>query len=254
MGFSHSEDVALMKSFNDGIETSIEVIVPSPWFPETVKMLQQNQRVDVGLHFAITSEWDNIKWRPLMDATSLKNKDGYYYQMLFKNKFYPGQSVLENAWKLEDVEKEMRAQIEMIKKYIPRVSHITGHMGSTAFMPEVKALASKIAKEYNLAVDVDLDKSGAISSVGFDFRNKTTEERINAFIGMLDKLEDGKTYVYVEHPGLDNNEMRAIHHIGNEDVAKARQDVTTMFTSEKVKEAIVRKGIQLVSYKQVIGN
>jgi CubicO group peptidase (beta-lactamase class C family)/predicted glycoside hydrolase/deacetylase ChbG (UPF0249 family) len=254
MGFSHSADVALMKSFNDGIETSIEVIVPSPWFPETVKMLQQNQRVDVGLHFAITSEWDNIKWRPLMDATSLKNKDGYYYQMLFKNKFYPGQSVLENAWKLEDVEKEMRAQIEMIKKYIPRVSHITGHMGSTAFMPEVKALASKIAKEYNLAVDVDLDKSGAISSVGFDFRNKTTEERINAFIGMLDKLEDGKTYVYVEHPGLDNNEMRAIHHIGNEDVAKARQDVTTMFTSEKVKEAIVRKGIQLVSYKQVIGN
>ncbi len=39
--------------------------------------------------------------------------------------------------------------------------------------------------------------------------------------------------------------------IGYEDVASGRQDVTDIFTSEKVKEAIIRKGIQLVSYKDV---
>ena len=83
----------------------------------------------------------------------------------------------------------------------------------------------------------------------YEFRNKTTEERIEGFIKMLDKLEAGKTYVFVEHPGLDNEELRAISHIGYEDVAKERQDVTTVFTSEKVKEAVVRKGINLVSYK-----
>jgi hypothetical protein len=65
-------------------------------------------------------------------------------------------------------------------------------------------------------------------------------------------LEDGKTYVFVEHPGLDNAELKAISHIGYEDVAQGRQDVTTIFTSEKVKEAIIRKGIQLVSYKDVL--
>ena len=69
---------------------------------------------------------------------------------------------------------------------------------------------------------------------------------------MLDKLETGKTYVYVEHPGLDNAELRAISHIGYEDVAQGRQDVTTILTSEKVKEAIVRKGIKLVSYAEVL--
>jgi CubicO group peptidase (beta-lactamase class C family)/predicted glycoside hydrolase/deacetylase ChbG (UPF0249 family) len=253
MGFSHSADMALIKCFNEGIETSIEVIVPSPWFPETAKILQQNPGVDVGLHFAITSEWDNIKWRPVSECPSLKNSDGYFYQMLFKNKFYPTQAVMDNPWKLEDVEKEMRAQIEMAKKYIPRVSHVTGHMASTSFSPEVKALATKLAKEYNLPmVDIDRDKNAAIAYVGFDFRDKSTEERTRAFIDMLDKLEDGKTYVFVEHPGIDNDELKAIYHIGNEDVAKARQDVTTIFTSEKVKEAIVRKGIQLVSYQQAL--
>jgi CubicO group peptidase (beta-lactamase class C family)/predicted glycoside hydrolase/deacetylase ChbG (UPF0249 family) len=249
MGFSHSGNDALIKCYKEGIETSIEVIVPSPWFPEAVKLLEQNKTVDVGLHFAITAEWDNIKWRPLTDAPSLKNKDGYFYPMLFHNNNYPQQAVMDNAWKLADVEKELRAQIEMALKYIPRLSHISGHMGSTAFAPEVKEMTKRVAKEYKLAM---IDTDSGINYTGFDFRNKTTDERIQAFINMLDKLEEGKTYVYVEHPGLDNDELRAIYHIGYDDVAKGRQDVTNIFTSDKVKEAIEQKGIQLVSYKDVI--
>ena len=77
---------------------------------------------------------------------------------------------------------------------------------------------------------------------------------MDAFIKMLDLLAEGKTYVFVEHPGMDNEELRAISHIGYEDVAKGRQDVTTLFTHEKVKEAIHRKGINLVSYKDVLSS
>ncbi len=253
MGYSHSGNVALIQSYTEGIETSIEVIVPSPWFPEAVALLENNKTVDVGLHFAITSEWDNIKWRPLTDCPSLKNKDGYFYPMIYHNNNYPNQAVMDNAWKLEDIEKELRAQIEMALKYIPRLSHVSGHMNSTGFAPEVKALARRVAKEYKLTmVDIDSEKDIKTSYIGIDARNKSTEEKIQAFIKMLDKLEEGKTYVFVEHPGIDNDELRAVYHIGYEDVAKGRQDVTTIFTSEKVKEAIQQKGIKLVSYKEAI--
>ncbi len=252
MGFSHAANVALINSYRHGIETSIEVIAPSPWFPETVKILQQNPRVDVGLHFAITSEWDHVKWRPITDCASLKDADGYFYPMLYKNKNYPGQAVLDHAYSLSDIEKELRAQIELVKKYIPRISHVSGHMGSTAFSPEVKALALKLAKEYKLPM-VDVDPGSIpVTNIGFNFRNKSTEQRIDSFIEMLGNLEDGKTYVFVEHPGLDNEELRAISHIGYEDVAQGRQDVTTIFTSEKVKAAIINRGIQLVSYKDIL--
>jgi predicted glycoside hydrolase/deacetylase ChbG (UPF0249 family) len=250
MGYSHSGNEALIKSYVEGIETSIEIIVPSPWFPEAVKMLEKNSKIDVGLHFAITSEWDNVKWRPLTSAPSLRNKDGYFYPMLFHNKNYPMQAIMDNDWKIEDIEKELRAQIEMAKKYIPRLSHVSGHMGSLAFTKEMKEMTARIGKEYGIQM-VDAG-STHIQYTGYEFRNKTTEERIEGFIKMLDKLEAGKTYVFVEHPGLDNEELRAISHIGYEDVAKERQDVTTVFTSEKVKEAVVRKGINLVSYKEAL--
>lgn len=252
MGFSHSGNVALIKSYREGIETSIEVIVPSPWFPETVTQLASNPRVDVGLHFAITSEWDNIKWRPVSDCPSLTNEDGYFYPMLYKNKNYPGQAVVDHTWNLGDIERELRGQLKLALKYIPRLSHISGHMGSTGFDPKVKEMVAKVAAEYNLlTVDSDPSKN-AISYARFDISGKTTEQRIDGFIEMINHLEDGKTYVYVEHPGIDDDELRAISHIGYEDVAQGRQDVTIMFTSEKVREAITKRGVELVSYKDVL--
>ncbi|MBX2953836.1 MAG: serine hydrolase [Leadbetterella sp.] len=253
MGYSHSGNLALLKSSLQGIQTSIEVIAPAPWFPEAVKMLQENPGIDVGLHFALTSEWDNVKWRPLTEAKSLRNADGYFYSMIQKNSYYPGQAIMDHGFELRDIEMELRAQIELLKKYVPRVSHISGHMGCTLFTPEVKALVRKVAAEYGLpVVDSDAVKDFGIEYIWIDSRNKSTEERIDAFIRQLDKLENHKTYVFLEHPGLDNEELRAIHHIGYENVAQDRQAVTDLFTSEKVKMAIYRKGIRLVSYREAL--
>ena len=253
MGFSHSGNEALIKTYKEGIVTSIEVIAPSPWFPEAAKLLQQNPQIDVGLHFAISSEWDNVKWRPLTDAPSLRNSDGYFYPMTFPNKNYPSQSVIENSPTLRDIEKELRAQISLAFKYIPRLSHISGHMGSASLSPEVKEMTKRVAKEYRLSVvDGGPDNELNAAYIWFDSRNMTTDQRIETFIAKLDELEPGQTYVYVEHPGKDNEELQAIHHIGYENVAKDRQAVTELLTSEKVKEAIIRKGIRLVSYKDLI--
>ena len=119
MGYSHAGNEAIIKCYKEGIETSVEVIVASPWFPEAVKMLEENPGLDVGIHLAITSEWSNIKWRPLSDCPSLRDADGYFFPMIWPNKNYPGQAVKEQKWKLEDVEKEFRAQIEMAIKRSP---------------------------------------------------------------------------------------------------------------------------------------
>jgi len=249
MGFSHSGNEALIKTFKEGIEKSIEVIVPSPWFPEAVKLLEENPNVDVGIHLVLTSEWDNIKWRPLTDASSIKDSNGYFYPMIWPNNNYPNQALLQHKWKIEDIEKEWRAQIELAKKKIPRLSHISGHMGCTDMNDSVRALAKKLAKEYG--IDIDLTQFG-VKGADYDGPKQTSEEKINSFIKMLDKLEPGNTYLFVDHPGLNTPELQAIHHIGYENVAADRQGVTDTWTNEKVKAAIAKKGIQLISYKDLL--
>ena len=245
MGYSHSGNEAIMKVYKEGIEKSIEVIVPSPWFPEAVAMLNANPTADVGIHLAITSEWDNVKWRPVSDCKSLKDSDGYFFPMIWPNKNYPGRSVTENSWKLSDIEKEFRAQIELAIKKIPRISHISGHMGCTVIDDSVKALVKRLAKEYK--IDNEPADMGA-KYIGYDGPHKTLAEKIQSFKSMLNKLERGNTYVFVDHHGLESPELEAIHHIGYENVAEDRQGVVDLWTNGEIKELIKKKGIQLVSY------
>jgi predicted glycoside hydrolase/deacetylase ChbG (UPF0249 family) len=249
MGYSHAGNEGLIKCAKEGIETSIEVIVPSPWFPEAVKLLAENPGIDVGIHLAITSEWSNIKWRPLSDCPSLKDADGYFFPMILPNKNYPGQAVKENQWKLEDIEKEFRAQIEQAMKKIPRISHISSHMGCTGISDSVKQMTKKLAKEYN--IDIDLEELN-VKDTRYDGPHKTSGEKIESFTKMLNQLQPGNTYLFVDHPGLNSEELRAINHIGYEDVATDRQGVVDTWTNEKVKKLIQQKGIQLISYKDLL--
>jgi chitin disaccharide deacetylase len=249
MGYSHSGNLALIKAYKEGIQTSIEVIVPSPWFPEAVALLNENPGTDVGIHLALTSEWDNVKWRPLSDCPSLRDKDGYFFPMVWPNKNYPGQSIRENNWKTADVEKEFRAQIELALKYIPRITHISGHMGCTDLSDSVRMLTKRLAKEYK--IDIDLVRHN-VKGVSYDGPHKTFNEKKASFMKMLRGLEKGKTYLFVDHPGLDDPELRAIHHIGYENVAEDRQGVTTLWTDAEIKSLIKQLGIQLISYKDLL--
>lgn len=249
MGFSHSGNEALIKAYKNGIERSIEVIVPSPWFPEAVKMLAENPAVDVGIHIAITSEWDNVKWRPVSYCPSLTTADGYFYPMIWPNKNYPQQALLENKWTAADIEKEFRAQIELGLKKIPRISHISAHMGCTDMHDSVRVIAKRLAQEYK--IDIDLQQLG-VKNIGYDGPHTTAAEKKQSFIRMLNKLQAGNTYLFVDHPGLNTPELQAISHIGYENVAADRQGVTDIWTDPEIIALIKQKRILLISYKDLI--
>jgi len=52
-------------------------------------------------------------------------------------------------------------------------------------------------------------------------------------------------------PGYYTPELRTIHYIGYENVASDRQGVTDLFLDARVKQAIEKRGIRLLSYKDL---
>jgi len=249
MGSSRSANIASIETYVNGIETSIELMVVTPWFPEAVQMLRKYTGIDVGLHLVITSEWDGIKWRPLTNAPSLTDSNGYFLPMMGPNKNYPGLAITENQWKLEEIEQEFQAQIEFALKHVPQISHLSGHMGSTGFHPDVAEMVERLSQEYDLPVmSRSTMQALGISGVTYDGAKGTSAEKETAFIRMLEKLEPGKSYMFVDHPAYDNMEMQGVGHFGYEDVAVDRQGVTDTWTSEKVKEAVTKNGIELVDF------
>jgi len=245
MGFAHASNPALIRCYTDGIMRSVEILAVGPWFPEAARLLRENPGLDVGLHLALTSEWDNVKWRPLTSAPSLTDDDGFFHPMIRVHPHYGREGALiEHAWKIDEIERELRAQVALARREVPRLSHVTTHMGFSDLSPEVEALVERLATENDLLFDVD---ALGVKRLEWNGPHSTSAEKVATFARMLESLSPG-TWLFVEHPALDTDETRAIHHVGYEDVAVDRQGVLDAWTSPRVQEVVARRGIVLTSY------
>ncbi len=254
LGALHSVNEACIQTYRSGIARSVEVMPVAAWYPEAIKMLKENPGLDVGLHLVITSEWENVKWRPLTHCPSLTDENGYFYPMMFPNPAYPGQSIMEQKWDIKEIEQEFRAQIETTLKSIPQLSHLSGHMLSTGFSKEVNELVQRLAKEYNLpSIDrMDSSKDYRFTYIGYDGPTKEPpKKRRLASSKHWRSCNRASATFFLDHPALDNDEMKTVFHIGYEDVALDRQGVTDLLTSPRVRKAIEDKGIKLISINQL---
>lgn len=249
MGIAQSVNAACIKSYRDGIVRSVEVIVPGPWFLDAVRLLKENPGLDAGVHLALTSEWERVKWGPLTDAPSLVDADGYFRPMTKQRPDFPPDTGFVDAKpSLAEVERELRAQIETAQRHLgKRITHVSSHMFAARATPELAALTERLAREFGLRVD----NAGMKPAGQFGDPAASAEQRERALVELIEKLGPGE-WLLVEHPGLDTPEMRQIGHKGYENVAAHRAGVTYAFTSPKVKETIARRKIALISYADVV--
>ncbi|MGM1429712.1 ChbG/HpnK family deacetylase [Sphingobacterium lactis] len=248
LGSFASANQAILLTVDQGITTSVELMMNCAWTPEALNLLKEYPNLDVGVHLMITSEWDNYKWRPLTQAPSISDSLGFFYSFINPNLLAPGRAIQEHPWNLADIEREFRAQIEMAKATVPQVSHISTHMLCGIWDEDVKTMLDRLAKEYKLPQDFDYN----IELFPIDSFDKSAElqTKISRFIDALDLLEPTKTYLFVEHPGLDVDEMETVGHEGYRNVRKDRSDITKILTHPLVRQKIKDLGIELTDFKQ----
>jgi chitin disaccharide deacetylase len=249
MGAAHAINAGTVEAHKRGVVTSTDVIVPGPWFLEAARLLKENPGLDVGVHLCLTSEWEDVKWRPLTAAKSFVDNNGYFLPMVRPNpNFPPGSSLLEAKPDLAEVERELRAQIETARRLIPGVSFLSAHMGAATSTPELRALTEKLSQEYGLPIQDTQTTAQWMRGV-----YKGTDDGGTKAKGLAQKLETlgPGTYIHLDHAAIDSPEMRAIGHEGYRNVAQDRSANLAAWTSEPVKEVIKRRGIKLIRVKDL---
>jgi predicted glycoside hydrolase/deacetylase ChbG (UPF0249 family) len=248
MGAAHGINAGTIEAYRNGIVGTTNVVVPGPWFLEAAKMLRENPGLDVGVHLALTSEWENVKWRPLTPAPSIVDSDGYFFPMVRPRPgFPPGTSIQEAAWELSEIERELRAQLDAAKKHLPQATYTWYHMGFTSVAPEVRDLAARLTEEYGLVQPMDL----GIQFIGRVYENTDSGAvKAEKLAARLETLEPG-LWLQIDHASTDDPEMQAIGHLGYENVAADRSANVAMWTSPLVREVIERRGIVLTNYREL---
>jgi predicted glycoside hydrolase/deacetylase ChbG (UPF0249 family) len=245
MGVAKAINDACIKCYRDGVVRSVEVIVPGGWFMDAAKQLKQNPGLDVGVHLCLTSEWDGCKWRPLTHVPSLTNEDGYFYpETKQRPDLAPHSGVLDEKPKLDEVEAELKAQIELARKHVPQLSHVSAHMYTVRSSPEIEAIARRLAKQFGLRFDDDGMKRS------WYWGGTDPVEHARNFRIRLETLSPG-TYLIITHPGLDTPELRGFGNNANWDVAEDRAATTAALTSREAKEAIAKLRIKVISYRDL---
>jgi predicted glycoside hydrolase/deacetylase ChbG (UPF0249 family) len=248
MGAAHGINVATIDAHKRGVLTTTNVIVPGPWFLEAARLLRETPTLDVGVHLAITSEWDGVKWRPLTQVPSIVDVDGYFFPMVVpRPNATPKTSIRESSWKIEDIERELRAQLTAAKRHLPQATYTWNHMGFSMISPDVGALVARLSKEFGLVVPSDL----AIQGIGRVYDGKDPGPvKADKLAARLETLTPG-LWLHIDHAATDDPEMRAIGHTGYDWVAADRSANTEAWTSPKVREVITRRGIKLTNYREL---
>ncbi|HLM62697.1 MAG TPA: ChbG/HpnK family deacetylase [Acidimicrobiales bacterium] len=210
LGSSHAANVGVYEAIRDGIATSASLMVPCPWAREAAARYRGE---DVGVQLTLNAEHELIRWGPITQAPSLLDGDGGFPRTLVD---------LWDHADLDEVRRELRAQVERAILWGFDASHLASHLGTLQLKPEFFDVYLDLAVEFGLPLRL----SGASTerSIGFPFRDLAAEEGVvftdhllhapetgsrRAIERAVYDLRPGVTELYVR-PAVDTPELRAL--------------------------------------------
>jgi predicted glycoside hydrolase/deacetylase ChbG (UPF0249 family) len=257
LAVAHSEDVASFAALEHGWVTSATVMVPCPWFTEVAAFAKAHPQADLGLHLTLTAEWDTYRWGPVAPrnlVSSLVAADGY---------FYPDAAGVVAHAKPDEVEIELRAQIDRAISMGLQPTHLDAHMHALYATPELFAVFIKVARAYKLPIRFARNEklfqpgigqmlpgepiTDAIFSPGEDV---PVSGWVDYYINLVKNLQPGVTEVFV-HLAKDDAETQAImiNHVGWG--AAWRQRDFDAISSQSFRKALDDSHVTLIGWKEM---
>ncbi len=234
----HADDIGMCPEANTAAKQQLEagdiqsaaVMIPCPNAEEFIRYAKNNPKMDIGLHLTLTSEWKTHRWGPVTDdveVPGLLDEDKKFWHTV--------PQVVQHA-SADEVEKEIRAQIEQSIAWGHRPDHIDTHMGTLFGDPSYVKVYIKVAEEYGIPANI-IDISNP--TVLAEFRSKgypmddtvvkmsenytlpkldyftsapkadTYEEKIGSFKELINSLEPGLTEI-IFHPSVLTENLKGI--------------------------------------------
>ena len=247
LGMSHSVNMAFKELMESGLKFSASVMFPCAWYQEAVDILKQHPEITVGIHLTLNAEWKNYRWGPISGkdkVPSLVDKDGY---------FFPSRSTFfANNPKSEEIEIELRAQIERAINSGLKISYLDYHMGTAVEKPEHRAIVEKLAREYGLAISRYFGEVDVESMYSVDIQNKQ-----NYLIDLLKNLQSDKLNLLVCHIGKDQPELQAMidmNSFGLPEMSKHREAELNALILSTQQNIFEKNNIELINYSDLIKN
>ncbi len=245
IGMSHSVNMAAKELIESGLVFSASIMFPCAWYQEAVDLLKQHPEITVGIHLTLNAEWKNYRWGPVAGkdkVPSLVDKDAY---------FFPSRAAFfANNPKDDEVEIELRAQIERAINSGLKISYLDYHMGTAVDKPELRAIVEELAKEFGLGISRYFGEEDLESMYSVEIDKKQ-----EYLFDLIPKIQAGKINLLVCHIGKDFPELQAMvdmNSFGLNDMSKHRNAELNALIAAKQNNIFENNKIRMITYRDLI--
>jgi len=248
-GLCHAINAAIFRSLTDGIVCSTTLMAPCPWALHAMHLLGENPAIPFGVHLTVICDPAHYRWGPLTvreKVPSLLDETGYFYSFDRIPEFLA-------QVKLDELELELRAQIEMVLAANLQPTHLDWHALHGGGGAAIVELMLRLAQDYGLAMRVaerpwieKVQRQG-LPTNDYNFLDSFSLDTVDKparYAQLLHDLPVGLSE-WAVHPGFDDAELRAIQSLGPE----VRQTDFDFLISAEARAMIRQEGITLLSYK-----
>ena len=153
LGMHEGVDDAVLQAVQEGVAGSASLMVPCPAAAHAMAALRRAPQVSFGVHLTLTRDGPSHRWAPVSPpgrVPSLVDDDG----LLHTSADAP--RLLARA-RIEDVERELRAQIDVVSAAGLAPTHLDWHVLADGGRADVLDLTVALAREHGLAARVWLE-------------------------------------------------------------------------------------------------
>ena len=266
-GMCHDANAGAIEAIEKGAATSVSIMFPCAWVVEFARYLKKHPDVDAGAHLTLTSEWDNYRWGPVAGKRAvpgLVDEEGCFWDDV--------PNVIAHA-SADEVETEIRAQVDRAETLGIKLTHLDSHMGTLFESPEYFMRYMKLGIEKKIPVLIagghlryilegepeiaDAVKAMAqmawaaglpvlddIHAISYDWKEKA--EKKEKVIEFLRTLEPGITE-FILHCTKPSNVFEHISTSG-----PTREADLLAMTDPEVKKVIEEEGIILTTWRELM--
>jgi hypothetical protein len=264
-GMSYDSNVGAIRAIEDGVATSVSVMMPCPWVPHFAAYAREHPELDIGLHLTLNAEWRTYRWGPVAGpdrVPGLVDAHGYLWRRV--------QDVVDRA-SPDEFEAEIRAQVDRALAMGIAPTHLDSHMG-TCFQPPFIERYVEVGIEKGIPI---LMFGGHMQHVGAEAgpyrpmlvdlarqlweaglpviddlvtsptRAETFEGRKRELIDLLRGLQPGVTQIIV-HCTVPTE---AFAHISGS--GRAREAELRLMQDPEVRDTIQSEGIVLTTWREL---